>query len=76
MLWNFTRTIRQDESRRKVFRNASDPEVSKTQRFADVSTGFDAWLQAYRKHLEEVCQRAKLPARAASRREQPTGTQH
>jgi hypothetical protein len=58
MLWNFTETVRRHGMRRKVVRNASEPELVKSQKLGDVSTAFDAWLQAYRKHLEEVCQRA------------------
>jgi len=45
MLGNFTETIKQGG------------DANKAQVLADVSTAFDAWLQAYRRHLEEVCQR-------------------
>jgi hypothetical protein len=46
MLGNFTGTIKQDS------------DANTAQVLADVSTAFDAWLQAYRRQLEEVCQRA------------------
>jgi hypothetical protein len=63
MFWNFTGTVGRQEMRRTILRN--EPELVKSQKLADVSAAFDAWLQAYRNHLEEICQRA------SSRSERP-----
>ena len=64
MLWNIG-TIDRHGMQRTA--NEMAPELVKSQELAKASPAFDAWLQAYRKRLEEACQRAKsLPASLAN----------
>ena len=58
MLWNFMGVGRRHEMRRNVFGNAIEPELTKSPEPTDGATAFDAWLQAYRKRLEDVCRQA------------------
>jgi hypothetical protein len=58
MLWNVSKIGRRGEERTAVPHERA-PEVVKSQEAAKTSPAFDAWLQAYRRRLEEACQRAK-----------------
>jgi hypothetical protein len=57
MLWN-TGTIDRHGMRRTAFPDERAPEFVKSQELGKASPAFDAWLQAYRKRLEEACRRA------------------
>jgi hypothetical protein len=57
MLWNIG-TIGRHGMQRTAFPNESAPTLVKSQELAKASPAFDAWLEAYRKHLGEACQRA------------------
>jgi hypothetical protein len=66
MLWNIG-TIGRHGMQRSAFPNESASKLVKSQELAKASPAFDAWLQAYRKHLGEACQRANsLPASPAN----------
>jgi hypothetical protein len=58
MLWNFIELVRRPAAQRDVLRHASEPALVESRKAPDSATAFDAWLQGYRKHLEEVCQLA------------------
>jgi hypothetical protein len=57
MFWNIG-AIGRHGMQRTAFPNESAPKLVKSQELAEGSPAFDAWLQAYRKHLGEACQRA------------------
>ena len=57
MLWNIG-TIGRHEMQRTAFPNERAPKLVKSQELVKASPAFDAWLQAYRKRLEEACQPA------------------
>jgi hypothetical protein len=67
MFWNIS-MLGGHGMQRMAFPNEWAPKVVKSQEPAKASPAFDAWLQAYRKRLEEACQRAGcrpvLPANA------------
>jgi hypothetical protein len=56
MFWNIG-AIGRHGMQRTAFPNESAPKLVKSQELAKASPAFDAWLQAYRKHLGEVSQR-------------------
>jgi len=58
--------ISRQPTERTDFSNAREPELVKMEKLANVSPGFDAWLQSYRKRLEEVCQGANSGSVAPS----------
>lgn len=55
MLWNIS-TIDRQERQGTSFPN-EQPKVVKPQELAQASPAFDAWLQAYRRRLEQACMR-------------------
>ena len=57
MLRNFLGTIGRPRTQRSALRNGSEPEPLNSPMIAKASPAFDQWLQAYRKRLEEACQR-------------------
>lgn len=57
MLWNVGTIVRQEMQGAAVPIEGA-PSVVKSRELAMGSPAFDAWLQAYRKRLEEACQRA------------------
>ena len=57
MLWNVGTIVRQEMQGAAVPIEGA-PSVVKSHELAMGSPAFDAWLQAYRKRLEEACQRA------------------
>jgi hypothetical protein len=66
MLWNIA-TIGRHGIERTAFPNERAPKLVKSQELAQASPAFAAWLQAYRKHLSEACQRANYrPASTAN----------
>jgi len=66
MLWNIG-TVGRHGMQRTAFPNESAAKLVKSQELAKASPAFDAWLQAYRKHLSEACQRVNYrPAAPAN----------
>jgi hypothetical protein len=66
MLWNIG-TIGRHGMQRTAFPNERTAKHVKSQELAKASPAFDAWLQAYRKHLAEACQCANYrPASPAN----------
>ena len=66
MLWNIG-TIGRHGMQRTAFPNERAAKLVKSQELAKASPAFDAWLQAYRKHLAEDCQCANYrPASPAN----------
>jgi hypothetical protein len=66
MFWNIV-WIGRHGMQPPAFPNERAPTLVKPQELPKTSPAFDAWLQAYRKHLEEACQPANSrPAKAAN----------
>ena len=57
MLWNIG-TIDTQGARGTSLSNENGPKAVQAEEFATASPAFDAWLQTYRKRLEEACKRA------------------
>ena len=57
MLRNFIRIIGRQSSRSALSRATKTRPVT-VQGFANVSPAFEAWLQGYRRQLEQLCERA------------------
>jgi hypothetical protein len=64
MLKNFIGIIGRQWAQRRLFGRPARAGHVASQRLAHVSPAFEAWLQAYRERLEQVCERAS--ARAVS----------
>jgi hypothetical protein len=66
MLWNIG-TIGRHGMQQTALPNERAPKLMKSEELAKASPAFHAWLQAYRKRLEEAYQRANsLPASPAN----------
>jgi hypothetical protein len=64
MLRNFIGIIAR-QSARSAFSGLTKTEPVTSQELAYVSPAFEAWLQTYRRQLEQVCERASSRAVSA-----------
>ena len=65
MLRNFIGIIDRQSAQRSAFSRATKTESAAGQGLANVSPAFEAWLQVYRRQLEQVCERASSRALSA-----------
>jgi hypothetical protein len=58
--------IGRHEMQPTAFPNGRAPKVVKSPELAKASPVFDAWLEAYRQHLEEACRPANSQSASAA----------